>query len=96
MEVENSKLIEMKWIKQSINLSEKEEYRFEIGCNIQNISNKILCFNKNFDFEENYQNSGSIKNSYFRCDELLLQASSIKNLYSKQDGPRFRMTNVLY
>ena len=77
------------------NLCDKQnnnDYKFELGCNILETQNKgsLICFNKNYLVGGNSQQT----NKYFRCDEISLLENIISPIFEKNDGPRFRISNV--
>jgi hypothetical protein len=71
-------------------LNINEDYKFEIGCNIIPYENDAICLNRNFENDS----SGLGSPSLFRVDKINFQTKTLLNLFSKKEGPRFRLTNV--
>lgn len=68
----------------------KEDYKFEIGCKIIPFETDAICFNRDFEND----NLGLESPSLYRVDKINFYNKSVSNLFSKKEGPRFRITNV--
>lgn len=81
---------EMNWNEFGIKTEFEEKYVFQFGFNIISLQddNKLICLNRNNSLET----TGT--NHYFRIDEININSKRTKTLYSKADGPRYRITNV--
>jgi hypothetical protein len=69
-----------------------KKYSFDIGATFITINNSVFCFNKN--------NIQGQSNSYLKVDRIKKlnfkeKYLIVKNIYSKLNGPRYRVTNVL-
>lgn len=68
-----------------------KKYHFDIGATFITINNSVFCFNKN--------NISGQSNSYLKVDKIKNinpkeKNFTVKNIYSKLNGPRYRVTNV--
>jgi hypothetical protein len=84
--ITNEKLMKNK------NTLNKNKFTFDIGASFITINNSVFCFNKN--------NIQGQSNSYLKVDKIKKlnfkeKYFTVKNIYSKLNGPRYRVTNVI-